>query len=276
MNAKTILILVLVFVLNIISVFGQKTASIKNIDFQLLGDKLIITYDIVNYKFSDKFNVIPEIKKASGVKIDARSFTGDLNNVQGGPAKKITWDLTKDNITLDEDIYVDLFGSLVVEEAIVKPKEKVPQTGAMKTPPEKPTNLQPVSRTACFFESVLFPGWGSSRLTLKNGHFLKGIIGYGAVIGSIACHSESTDSYNAYKGATSTTERDDNFSKAEKFNKISNYLAGGAAAIWTVDLITVLVVKNKTVNQKTSATRISLGYTMACANTHQLVIRLNF
>lgn len=155
-------------------------------------------------------------------------------------------------------------------------KEQESQIPAKKTLPENSKSIHQVSRTACFFESLIFPGWGTSRLTLNNNHFLKGVLGYAAVIGSIAYNSASNNSYNDYKNAIDETDRDDNYKKAEKYDKLSKYIAGGAAAIWTVDLLSVFAVKNETLKPKTSAVRIDVGYSMAYSNSHQLVLRLNF
>lgn len=270
MKYKPILVLILFFT-NIIC-YCQGNATIGRIDFSLVESKLIITFDITNYKKTDKFNITPEIFKASGDKINAISFTGDLKEVTGGPGKKIIWDIQKDNIIIDDEVYVVITGEIVGEAVMDKPEEtqKITQSDI------KQNKLKPVSRTACFFESLIFPGWGSSRLTLKKGHLVKGFLGYGVVIGSILMANSANNSYDMYNSATSSTDRDKYYNEAKKSNTISKVFAGGAAAIWSIDLITVLAVKNKTVGNPSAGISIKVGYRLAVENTHQFTCKINF
>jgi hypothetical protein len=235
----------------------QSGATIRNVDFQLVENRLVITYDIANYKYSDKFNITPRIYKVSGEQINAKTFTGDLINVLGGPSKKITWDIEKDNILLNDDVYVVITGEKIEE---VKP--------------EKTTVAHAISRGACFFESVIFPGWGSARLTRKNGHLVKGFLGYGAVVSAIVFNAKAGDAYDSYKRATSYTDRNDYFNQVEDYRLYSIISAAGAGVIWGIDLITVLAVKNKTLASSPSA-----SVTIGCKSINSspaLALRLNF
>ena len=268
------IVIFLLVLLITFSVHGQKAATFRNIDFQLAGDSLIIIYEIGNYKVSDRFNVRPEIFTISGVKLEAKSLSGDLSNITGGPGKKITWDITKDNIMLDDDIYVVLSGVRVEEPDAAKPKH--PEPVQQEANNLEKMKIHPVNRTACFFESLVFPGWGTSRLTLNKVHFIKGVLGYGSVILSLVYNNMANEKYSLYKEAQNSTARDDFYSEMQKYQLNSQIFAYGAAAIWSIDLITVLAVKNKTLTNFSSSAKISLGYTLAAANTHQLVIRLNF
>ena len=272
MKFKFLLVLVLFFI--DILCYCQGVATFRNIDFSVVGGKLIITYDIINYKTNDKFNIIPEIYKASGEKINALSFTGDLKEVSGGSGKKITWDIGKDNIILDEDIYVVISGEIIGEHIVDKPVET--QKVIREPIAVNQKGLKPVNRTACLFESLIFPGWGTSRLTLKNGHFVKGFLGYGALIGSVILGKMANDSYDSYKSAISSTDRDNYFDNANKNSTMSMILASGAAAIWSFDLISVLAVKNKTIGRSSAGISIKIGYSLALENTHQFTCKIKF
>jgi hypothetical protein len=252
----------------------QGVATIRNIDFVLVEGKLIITYDIIDFKPGDRFNILPEIYKSSDVKINAISFTGDLKEVAGGPGKKISWEIGKDNLILDEDIYVIITGEIFNDPVVDKPIEtqRVIQEPIAVIQDEMKT----VSRAGCFFESIIFPGWGTSRLTLKKGNLVKGFLGYGAIIGSLILNNRANDSYDLYLSTSSSANRDIYYDKSNKNIKISNILAGGAIAIWSIDLISVLAVRNKTIGRNSAAISINIGYTLAVENSRQIICRVKF
>src|ERR1035437_9895743 len=228
MKSRSFLVLFLFFIDTIC--YSQGVANIRDIDFSLVGSKLIITYEIANYHTGDKFNITPEIHKAAGDKINAVSFTGDLKEVSGGPDKKIIWDIEKDNIILDDDIYIVIAGEMIGEPVVNKPVEtqKITQVPTVV----KQKELKTVSRTVCFFESLIFPGWGSGRLTLKNVHLVKGFFGYGVMIGSLLMASKANASFDDYKSANTSTDRDKYYNEAKKSNTIAKILAGSAAVVW--------------------------------------------
>jgi hypothetical protein len=136
--------------------------------------------------------------------------------------------------------------------------------------------IKPVNRTGLFFESLVFPGWGTSRLTRKNGHFVKGALGYGTLIGSLFMTIKASDSYDAYKLSEITSERDVLFNEAKNNNKLAMILAGSAAAIWSVDLVSVLVIKDKSESSLARLINIDVGYNLAAGHSHQLSCRINF
>lgn len=255
---------------------GQRSATITNVDFYLDQGKSVITitYNIERFNPADRFNIFPVIRKASGEKINAMSFTGDLNNVKGGPGKVINWDLAKDNIIFDDEIYVEVTGERIeppVVETTVERKDigKVPETIRQK-------KSASVNRGALFFQSLAFPGWGTSKLTGKNGHFVKGALGYGALLGSLLMNKKAADSYDAYKLSNTTTERNNLFNEARSNNSMAMILAGSATAIWSVDLISVLAIKDKSANSSVGLLKINLGYSVAAGHSHQFSCKINF
>ena len=93
------------------SLFSQKKTKveIQNVDFEFINKTFFITYDIVDYSKKETFNVSVNIYTASDKKIEANSFEGDINNnVTGGKNKKIIWHFVRDNIFLDEYIYIEV------------------------------------------------------------------------------------------------------------------------------------------------------------------------
>jgi len=267
---------VILIMLSSLTCFGQRSATIPKVDFYLDQDRaaIIITYSIEKYQPYERFNVYPVIRKASGEKINANSFSGDISDVSGGPGKKIIWDLAKDNIILDEEIYVELTGERIVMSVVEK---NTVTPGQLNLPgKDKGKESKSVKRTALFFESFVFPGWGTSRLTGKNGHFVKGALGYGTLIGSLLMAKKAGDNYDAYKRSSDAAERDELFNEASKNNTLAWVLGGSAAAIWSVDLVSVLAIRERSSAGSASLMKINVGYSLAAGNSHQLNCRINF
>lgn len=250
---------------------GQKVPTISNIDFSLIGNKLVIKYNIDNSRYNDKYNIKVEIFKASGEKINAISFTGDLEQVQSIEDNEIIWDIERDNIELDDDIYVVISGEVLSEKDV----DAIVETPRIITTPvtDAKGRIQPVSRADCFFKSLVYPGWGTSSITLKKAHLLKGILGYGAIFGS---------AYMAYliKEYDRILRKEgwhpDVFEMAQDSYTASVIFAGLAATIWSVDLITVLSVKNKTIGEPFAGISLNIGYSMAFNEAQQFTCTIRF
>lgn len=225
--------------------FGQTEAKIVNIDFNLVGENIVITYDIINYAPGEKFDVTIEVITESGKKLNARSLAGDVGrNITGGRNKSVTWDFKNDNIKLTEGIYVEVIAEslLVIEKP--KPKKKKSLGGA-------------------FVKSLVFPGWGNSSIS-GGPYWLFGVVGYGCVAGSAIFNNQSYQSLQDYRIALDIDKRDQLFSDAESQNQLSTILMAGAAAIWVTDLTILLIKGNKPTNltYKQNKTVPKLGYTI--------------
>ncbi len=271
---KTRFILILLVILTEIISFSQKPAVIRNVDFSLIDNKLVITYEIANYKENDRFNIKAEIFKASGEKINAKSFTGDLEDVTKVTGNTIIWDIDKDNIILDDDIYVVVSGE-VISAPIPKQNVKIPEK-TTEPPPVIKKSPKTVKKTAYFFESLIFPGWGTSKLTGNNIHFLKGFIGYGLVAGSVLTGISANNTYyDEYLNENNPTTRNSYYNDARRLNTYSKVFAGAAAAVWSVDLITVLATRNKAASGTSAGISYHIGYSYVFGNS-QLTCRVKF
>ena len=241
----TVLLILFCFGLFSVNGLGQTEARIINIDFNLVGENIVITYDIVNYAPGEKFDITIEVITESGKKLDARSLTGDVGrNISGGNNKQVTWDFKNDNIKLTEGIYIKVIAETLL--VIEKPK-----------PPKKK------SLGGAFVKSLIFPGWGNSSIS-GGPYWLFGFAGYGCVAGSVMFNNKSYQSLEDYKVSLNRDERDHLFSDAESQNQLSTILMAGAAAIWVTD-ITILLIKgnnpkNLTYKQKEIVPK--LGYTI--------------
>ncbi|MCK4663239.1 MAG: hypothetical protein KAT68_10260 [Bacteroidales bacterium] len=265
MKIKILTICFFVFLLgNCSSLFAQSKAKIKNVDFKLINDELIITYDIFYAKPNEKFNISVNIFTGSGKKINAHSFSGDINdNIIGSYNKKIIWNIKNDNVYLDEGIYVEVLAEVIVP-ALSKQKIK---TGIIKH----------TSRGKAFILSALYPGWGTYRITQKNGNLVKGISAYTFVGISALYNKTAVSNFEDYKNSSWEYRRNKLFDATKENINISKIFAAGAATIWAIDLITVLSVKNKSKNTTSVKQGVSFGYSYnTIFNTPVLSLRYKF
>ncbi len=234
---------------------AQSKAKIENIDFSAAGSNLNITYDIVNAKAGESFEVWIKVITESGKVIIPSAVTGDVGKgVSGGPNKRIVWDVESDNAVLDEEISVEVFArSENKQEAKTeKTKESLPDKGT-KTKSN-------VKVGKAMFLSALLPGLGNRYVKGKGAQWLIGIAGYGMIAGSVVLNNLAYNNYEDYKSATTSGERDDCFKKAKSINNTSKVLAGAAIAIWVVDMAWTGIQAGKA-KRRSTKTAFSLTYT---------------
>jgi hypothetical protein len=234
---------------------AQSKAKIENIDFSAAGSNLNITYDIVNAKAGESFEVWIKIYTESGKVIIPSAVTGDVGKgVSGGPNKRIVWDVESDNAVLDEEISVEVFA-----RSENKPGTKTEKTKESVLDKEIKSGSN-VKVGKAIFLSALLPGLGNRYVNGKGAQWLIGIAGYGMIAGSVALNNSAYNSYEDYKSATTSVERDDYFKKAKGKNSTSKVLAGTAIAIWVVDLVWTGIQAGKAKRRPTK-TAFSLTYT---------------
>jgi hypothetical protein len=230
---------------------AQSAAKIENIKFDAEGSKLAITYDIGKYKDGETFEVWVKIVTASGKTIVPVTMYGDVNKgVSGGLGKRIVWDVEADNAVIDEEFSVEVYGRVEGKsstpgnkEPAVKQEEKVKGSG--------------ISVGGALALSAVLPGLGNRAVKGSGAQWLLGVAGYGCIAGSIVLNRSAYDAYEDYKIAETSADRDDYFSKAEKNDKISKILIGGAAVIWVADLVWTGLQAGKA--RKGSASKVSIN-----------------
>jgi len=218
---------------------------IANTDFELKGNQLIITYDIKNYSGNEKFTIKAEIFFESGEKIPAETLSGDIDkNIPGGESKTIIWDIDKDKVELDGRIYVEVSA---VPELIAEVKKETEKS---------------LSLTCTLAPSIVFPGYGNTRITRKP-YWILGIAGYSSLFTSYIFNRNAVTSYDKYLNEKADTElRFIHYDDAEADKKISMAFGITAGVIWATD-ITLLIVNYKKQNKNLSSAskpKTSLGF----------------
>jgi len=222
---------------------AQPSFVITDPQIELRGNAIQISYEILNSKSSELFEVGLDISDAEGNRIDAATLSGDIGKrVSGGTNKQIRWDLEADKIIRDEKIYFEIVARSMPQTELVsigrKDNWEEPVTGenlSSAVPPIKSLSKN-FSSASIFFQSLAIPGLGLSRVT-GNPHWLRGLTGYGCMAGSIILNRVS---FNTYKGIEDYTGFDDKYSQLQKSirqDEISEILGYAAIGIWATDIL---------------------------------------
>ena len=202
---------------------AQSHAEINKVDFTVRNDSLFVKYDIDKAGKQERFDISLRITTASGKIITPLTLSGDVGvNIQGGQSKQIIWNISKDNIVINEDIAVEVLAS--------------PQENTIKF----------VSRGMAVLLSAFVPGLGLTKLNKGGPYWIMAIGVYGAAAGSYLFYSMANQNYNKYLDARTENERNSLHSTVESQKTISNVLMYTAGAIWLGNMIWTLVSPNKT------------------------------
>ncbi len=230
--------------------YSQPKAKVENVDFFLEGETLVITYDLSKGSSGGIFKVSVRITTTTGKNIPAFSLTGDIGaGVASGKAKRIIWDLKKDNAFLDDEILVE----------VTAYSEK---------------DGQQVNVGRALLRSLLLPGLGNSYVKGGGAYWLIGVVAYGTLAGSVAYNNMAYNAYEDYKNAANASDRDTFFKDAENFKQTQTNLAIAAGAIWAADLIWT-GIQAGSANKKAPGNKVSVGYYYDPV-VHQPLLRFSY
>jgi hypothetical protein len=143
-------------------------------------------------------------------------------NISGGKAKHIIWDISKDNIVINENLAVEVFG--------------IPLDSAVKF----------VSRVKAVLLSAVVPGLGITKLKNGGPYWIMAIAVYGSAAGSYLYYSFAEKNYTKYLDARTESERNSLHSTVQSQKTISSVLMYTAGAVWLGNMIWTLACPNKT------------------------------
>jgi hypothetical protein len=247
-NMRFILLIIIIgFIINyqgFSQVIVDSKAQVTDVDFNLVNDQLIITYNIVGSKSSELFNVRVNILTEAGKPVNALSFSGDMGpDISGGSGKQIIWEISKDIAFLDEKIYIEV-------EAIH----------------QNPKVIKPVSRGKAILLSTIYPGLGSSKITLKGYHLVKGVAGYGALAGSLMSMKKADQSAIDYDNAVTAADRDKYYEAYNDQKLTSRLFLITSGAVWLLDYVTDLAAENRSQKKGFKSNIVYMGPTIISPN----------
>ncbi len=213
------------------------------------GTQLQIFYDIITKYPGDRFYTWVEIKKSNGEIIIAKNLSGDIgDNVKAGNNKKITWFPQQDSVYIDEEILVD-----IKAEKYVKSFNK----GAM------------------MLRSMVFPGWGQTKISKGKPWWLTGVAFYGTMTGSYFCYHKYQKTYESYRMEEDPVKRIDLKKETQQQLNYTTALICSGAALYAVNVFWVAVTPNR--SQLLQNINLSLMPSKSSNNVIPLLsIRLDF
>ncbi len=191
--------------------YSQTSARIENTKLALDRGRLIISYDLINTRPNERFNVWIEIRKSSGQELKAGNINGHVgNNIVGGKGLNIVWDFDSEGINIEDEVNVQVMAELVtvhnlrIEKVLIK--------------------------------SAVFPGWGLYDMERASPYLLLGVAGYGSLATTLIFNDKSNTTYNDYLNSDNPDEKnalyDDYTSQVNK----TNMMGITTIAIWILDL----------------------------------------
>lgn len=95
--------------------------------------------------------------------------------------------------------------------------------------------------------SLIFPGWGQTKVRDGNRYWIAGLAAYLSVGAGLYFANQANNSLENYRNAESLGDADSFFSDFEQQRQLSNIAYGTAAAIWLTDIAFTVIrgLKNK-------------------------------
>jgi len=267
---------VIIILSGIVGSFAQTTPEVKNVDFTVVNDTMFIFYDIANIKEQERFTISVCIKTINGKVIEPKALTGDIGkNIKGGKDKKIVWAITKDNVSIDEEGYVEITAKFVFEQLPVTNNpviDKVPVASNPVIDKVPVANKARIGTGKAILLSTLLPGLGNTKLSGGKPYWLLGVASYSCLAGGYVMSLSSSTALKDYNVAVTEPERDKSFSKSKSAGQTATYLFFGAGALWVGDLIITAVQGGKSSKATSMNKHITIGYNYDTAMKQPLMI----
>jgi hypothetical protein len=255
------------FIAIAISVFylqAQTGKEVRNIDFTVINDTMVILYDFANSSEQDIFTVSVSVKTINGKVFNPKTITGDVgNNVKGGRDKRIVWNVAKDNISLDEEGFIEITATIKIKKPITADNNIVEKDNKDKSPVVN-QNIQSSTKTTSTGKAILLstvmPGLGNSKLSEGKPYWIIGVASYSCLAGGIITSISSSSALKNYNSAATEESRDSYYTKSENNANLSTYLFIGAGVLWVGDLIFTAVQGSSNKKETAMNKRIVFGY----------------
>ncbi len=255
MKTKWILLFItaVLFLFSNPGAIAQSKAKIQNVDFYAQGASVIITYDITGSVPGEVFTVWMQVKTASGKILIAKTISGDIGKgISGGAGKRIEWNVSADQVSLEEEIGIEVFAT--------------PEATAAKTetqaarPAQPPPGTREISVGKAMAFSIILPGLGKTYIKKGGATWLMGVAAYGLVAGSVLANHAAYDRLEDYRSTFDPEMQDQLYNEAVGMAAVSYICFAGALTIWTVDLITTGVKAGKARRAQTGTIGLRLDY----------------
>ncbi|NOY36370.1 MAG: hypothetical protein GXO83_02220 [Chlorobi bacterium] len=237
---KKILGAAIIMIVSAIWCDGQSQVQISKPALTYADHNVIISFDILNSRPEERFNISLEISDSAGNIIHAKTLTGDVgNNIPGGPGKTIVWNLLSDNVLSPTIIFVQINAEPM---------------------PTMPVNTNMVitdfSTGKVLLQNAVFPGWGMSGIKKKKPHWIVGVLAYVSLGDAIFFNRLAYHDYNLYRNATTVEEVQRSYDSAVMEKNISRAAAYSAVALWSAEFIRTWIYMKKVKTGKGNLTKL--------------------
>jgi len=227
------LFIILIFLFQTSRLFCQSDFEVSSPRLFFAENRLTIEYDILNSVQKNIFTVWVVITDNTGNSLDPVSLSGDVGEIiPGGMNKIVTWDIEKDKVLLNQEIFVEVR----IEDITPRVKKKEIFLDNTTTPFKK---------GGLIFTSTLLPGTGLTKINYGKPFWLIGITGYGCIATSVIYNKKAADNYKSYIDSYDLIESSDFYDKSQGQDRSSKIMAYTAIGIWVADLIWVTASVNK-------------------------------
>jgi len=248
--------------------YAQQAVQVTKPELSLENNKIRVSYDLLNTSPEEKFAIRIEVTDSEGNLINASSLSGDVGeDIPGGRNKLIIWDIEADSIYLDDEIYVQVFAKAIPaqeeSEPVAEETEPDAEPGS-RTKTAPPSGTGKFSRTGVILQSLAFPGLGLSRMNRGKPHWIRGIVGYGCMAGSLYLNRKAVSNYDAYRNPANPDQVDKLFNRSLQQDNVSEILACAAAGVWITDMVWTFMGSSVLRQDQTfgSSDRFSVGATV--------------
>jgi hypothetical protein len=83
----------------------SQDVKISNVELKYADDKVYIPYSIIDESLNGTYVVWLEIFNEKKEKLPATILSGDINTVYGSGNKRIAWDIKRDGLVINENIF---------------------------------------------------------------------------------------------------------------------------------------------------------------------------
>lgn len=201
-----------------VKMLGQKV-QVETTNLEITDNKLVIDYQFVKSKKSQRFNVWVEISTVTGRKLNASSLSGDIgDSIQGRYPKQIIWDYNADGIILKEEVKVIIYANIF--------------------------DLGPSFGKSVLLSSLV-PGLGLTKMKDGGPYWLMGVAAYGALGTSLYLNHETVNNYNAYLESQDKSKSNELFNTSRNYKQMSDIMAYSAIGIWSTSIIWTIIKARK-------------------------------
>lgn len=182
----------------------SQTTQITPSKLQFDGKQLIISFDILNARQTDRFFVWVVIQKEDGEEIMTKTISGDIGDIFAGKNKTIYWSPSNDSIFLNESVTCEIKAEKYIKS---------------------------FNKSSMILLSFIMPGWGKTKISQGKPYWLIGVASYGALAGSLVTYGNYNKNYDRYVIEEDQEQRNIYLDNAEKQANLSNSLLVTAAVI---------------------------------------------